>query len=138
MAERNLPSIGYDECLSFESPLFDTDLPKFKGQYCWLGIPDIVLNDKTYDELQLEANITSINERISEMRTKRSKNEYNESSRMAAFSISRQLIHEFISINAYQKTFVTGLPVGICIPNTCRPQHIQYAINKSLFKFYVF
>ncbi|CAG2116817.1 unnamed protein product, partial [Medioppia subpectinata] len=44
------PHIGYDECLQIQSSSAPNIL-EFSGQYCWLGAPTIVPNERTYDEL---------------------------------------------------------------------------------------
>ncbi|XP_054166927.1 nose resistant to fluoxetine protein 6-like [Oppia nitens] len=125
-------SIGYDECLSIESTN-DMSGQSIRGQYCWVGIVNMEVKGDTYEQLNKEINFIKLNERLRKMHDNYGTDDFNRTMRMKALQISREMVADFIAIMSYGKTFDNHLPIGICLPNTCKIQDIEYAMNKVIY-----
>ncbi|CAG2102301.1 unnamed protein product [Medioppia subpectinata] len=113
------PHIGYDECLQLQSPNAP-NIKEFSGQYCWLGAPNIALNERTFDELGTLVNWTELNEQIKNNSASYMRTQDNKTERFKPLKVT----------STFANTFTTDMPMGLCLPTTCRPQDIEFALNK--------
>ncbi|XP_054166931.1 nose resistant to fluoxetine protein 6-like [Oppia nitens] len=125
-------SIGYDECLRLES-IHDSSGQHIRGQYCWVGIVNMEAKGDTYEQLTKEINIIKLNENLKEFHHKSTTDDFNRTVRVKTFKIGRKMVADFIALLTYGKTFEGHLPTGICLPNTCKIQDIEYAMNKVMY-----
>ena len=117
--------------MQFKSP-DEPDLAPFQGQYCWMGVPDIIITDRAYDELSQVVDINALNNQSDINMMNSMKNAQNVTPRFSSPHITRQYIKDLVSINLFAKTFTTHMPMGLCIPSTCKAQDIELAINKGM------
>ena len=131
----SLPFGEYDECLSIESPdESDPDKPKIFGHFCSLGLPTNIFPPADPDHIE-------DNKRIEEMYLRKIKEQLNSSdSRNLELKFIRQQIQDesdgqFIyGILRYIEFLGPDkirLPPGLCLPSTCNPKDVEFAINKS-------
>ena len=116
-------SDGYDDCLEFKIPDYELNSRQnIIGQYCNLGVPNL---HNRRD--QQETVITELNQYFSSLNIT-TLNDY----RIMKYKWAREQFFQIVTTNKFQKTFDTKLPIGICIPKTCKPQDIESALNRGL------
>ena len=137
----SLPFGEYDECLSIESPdTEETENPKIYGHYCSLGIPTNMFPPADQDHFE-------DNKRIDEMiERKMLENLNNTDSRKAELKLFREQLeeenesyffHGMIRYLEYLGPEKVRLPTGLCLPSTCNPKDVEYAINKSEYDYFI-
>lgn len=131
-----IPFGEYDECLSIESPEpKDKEQPIIYGHYCSMGIPSNLFPPANLDHIE-------DNKRLDEMYAKQLRDRLNSSA--SANSVEMNFIRDHIQTESdgmllytlikyldYLDPDKVRLPTGLCLPSTCNPKDVEYALNKS-------
>jgi hypothetical protein len=131
----SLPLGQYDECLIIESPK-QIDKPIIKGQYCALGYANIWPQKASYtpgepfDEtlLNIVNDYLNSSKNFENMRKNPILSQYLDSRQR--LQIPPHIIETELQLNDYMISVDTQMPFGLCLPTTCKPKDIEYAINK--------
>ncbi|XP_054166937.1 uncharacterized protein LOC128964372 [Oppia nitens] len=118
------PYGNYDECLSIESAA-ETDKPTIKGQYCALDMDWILdIDPADVDPVGL---LKAVN---SSEKTK--KIFFNLLGYYGNIVLKRQNRHEIDLTFEYLEYFARGVKFinGFCLPTTCKPNDLAFAINQ--------
>ena len=121
----------YDQCLRIESPDNDNDLPKIRGQFCHLDLPQTIPNWKDYRKNTInETLIERINFHLANME-RQNISVPQKYQHLTKFEFNKQLVEDVIRANDFIKPFAK-LPVTLCLPTTCSTKDIENTINKGL------
>jgi hypothetical protein len=128
-----LPVGQYDQCLSIVSDKVN-DQPIIKGQYCSLGIPNLLPPKHSYRNAEPidQYFINLINQQTNTSKNKHQNNPFigKYFTKNAKLHLKPQFFDELLDINDYLKTVGIKIPTGFCLPKTCNPKDIEYALNK--------
>jgi len=127
-----LPVGQYDECLSIVSDKVN-DQPIIKGQYCSLGIPNLLPPKHSYTNAEPidQYFINLINQQTNTSKSKQiNPLTAKYFTKDAKLHLKPQFFHQLLDINDYLKTVGIKIPTGFCLPTTCNPKDIEYAVNK--------
>ncbi len=140
-----LPMGQYDEYLSIESPE-EKGKQKIKGQYCSLGFGELLPPKDSYkfgepvDDylLTLYENYKNSSKHYKKHNKIHPlhKNYFTSNGNINMISV-QESIEGYLEVNDYIKTLGIRLPTGLCLPTTCYPKDIEFAINKSEIKFII-
>jgi len=134
-----LPVGQYDECLSIRSPE-EKDKPIIRGQYCALGMSDLLPPKDSYTpgEPIDDYLFALINSRLNSSKglqiNPMAKKHFTSDKKL---NIKPQIIEEFLEIIDYIKAFNIRLPTGFCLPTTCDPKDVEFAVNKCKLNFFL-
>ncbi len=134
-----IPIGEYDECLGIQSPQQE-DKPIFKGQYCALEVPELAPHKSSYkfgepiDNFILE----QVRDHLNSSNLRSLINPFIYLDSEAKYQLKPEFLEDTFEINDHIKPNEINVPTGFCLPTTCNPKDIEYAINKckdkSLFK----
>jgi hypothetical protein len=134
-----LPIGEYDECLGIQSPQQE-DKPIFKGQYCALEVPELTPHKSEYKFGEPIDNsiLEQVRDHFNSSNLRSLINIFIYLDSEAKYQFKPQFFEDFLQINDRTKPNQINVPTGFCLPTTCNPKDIEYAINKcknkSLFK----
>ena len=133
----SIPIGKYDECLSIESPE-EKDKPTIRGQYCTIGMPDILPDSKSYtlgEPLDLSI-FDLINEQMNETIKDHkswptSRKYFDETGKV---HVKPEFVESYLNSYEFYKNlrqkYGFKTPMGFCLPSACDPKDVEYAINK--------
>jgi hypothetical protein len=127
----NMPLGEFDQCLEVESPE-EEDLSKFFGQYCHWGpnAPFPPRSSYKYGEPIDDYLMVMIDNQINSSKDQKSINAINDIKNV----INNWDEENIDELFRYKDIFSDNMyRNGLCLPTTCHPKDVEFAINKSLY-----